>query len=402
MLIRHIAACAAAMSVLAASAVTPREMIGRIHSGPYNAPASFSVTMPQLPDDVVYALEITQSPAVNDTILPVSYLIDWAITQRPGMDRPSPADKGFNAYFDGNFFSLMAERLREQHASDSPAAFMSPRRGGVAVTAQFADLVPALIAAKLSDMLDDPRYTVTAVADTVVDGSRAVAILTRLSSGGTVASEGEYIFYPGETLSPRRITLENNIGAISEQTISARFDPPAEGVDVEPVTEEALMERYPDEFAAFRTSTYRLETLPGRHLPAMAAPAIDGTRFTRTASQMLPAPAALVFLDADSDFTPEVIRQVREAAAMLPYRFDIIWAFVNTNPEAVAPLTATGAGPYETTVTSARSVAADCGAASTIPAVVFAAKDGIVTDFIAGVNKTFASDVIKKMTAIRP
>lgn len=389
-------------AAISSQAISPREVIDRIEPGNYSAPVTFAVTMPQLPDDVVYQLEISQTPAPHDTILPITYLIDWAITQRPGMDSPSPADKGFNAYYDGNFFSLMAERLREQHAAEAPAAFLSPRRGGVAATAQFADLVPALLAAKLSAMMDDPHYSLRAVADTIVDGQKAIAILTRLAAGGTTASEGEYIFYPGEKLTPRRIILENNIGAISEQTITARFDEPSAEALPEPVTEESLLERYPEEFAAFRTSTYRLETLPGRHLPAMAAPATDGTRFTRTASQMLPAPAVMVFLDADSEFTPSVIKQVREAAAVLPYRFDIIWAFVNTNPEAVEPLTATGAGPYETTITSARSIAADCGAASTIPALVFAAKDGIVTDFIAGVNKSFASDVMKKMTAIRP
>ncbi|MDE7152536.1 MAG: hypothetical protein K2O27_09805, partial [Candidatus Amulumruptor sp.] len=81
-------------AALAASPVTPQQLIDRIDAGPYRADVNFSVTMPQLPDDVVYTITLSQTPAAADTLSPVAYLIDWTITKRPGSDTPGAADKG--------------------------------------------------------------------------------------------------------------------------------------------------------------------------------------------------------------------------------------------------------------------------------------------------------------------
>lgn len=393
------AIAAATASLSGAVPADPAGIIARIDTSALAAGAEFAVTMPQLPDDVVYSLRISQTPTPADTLCPAAYLVDWKVTARPGMDEPGAADSGFNAYFAGNYFSLMAERLRERHAEAEPDAFRRPRRGGVAVTGQFADLVPALMAERLREMAADPRYTVTAVADTIVGGEKAVAVLTHLTVGGSTASEGEYLFYPGERLSPRRVTLENNTGSIGEQTVTVSYTRPEAGAA--PTTEDALMALYPDEFSRFRTSAYRLENLPGRHLPAIAAPTLGGDRFTRTASQPLDAPTVVVILDAASEFTPEVIEAVRAARRSLPWRTDVVWAFTDTNPDNIlAVLPSTEAD--ETALRSARAVARDCGAASVIPAVIFAGTDGVVADFIAGFNKSFASDVVRKMTGLQP
>lgn len=403
-------------AVAASSPVTPEDIISRIDTGAYRADATFSVTMPQLPDDVVYSLTINQTPAPDDTICPTAYLIDWAITQRPGMTAPSPSDHGFTAYFSGNHYNLIAERLRERHAESDPDAFMRPQRGGVAVTSQFADLVPSIMAARLRDMNADPHYTLIAVADTTVGGEKAVALIARMTVDGTVASEGEYLFYPGERLTPRRIVLENNTGSISEQTVTTKFSRPAEaGSSPAPVSEDQLIAAYPDEFERFRTSSYRLETLPGRHLPAIAVPIASGRlsnrptshgsdddeRYTRTASQSLDAPTVIVLLEAKSEFTPKVIEAVRDAARQLPWRIDILWTFTDTNPDDVeAAMPAPGTN--ELVLMSARSVARDCGAGSMLPAIVFAGRDGIVTDFTAGYNNSLSSDVLKKMMGLKP
>lgn len=393
---------ALAISAAAARAAVPADpadIIARIDTTALTAEAQFAVTMPQLPDDVVYSLRISQTPAPADTLCPAAYLVDWTVTSRPGMEEPGAADSGFNAYFTGNYYSLMAERLRERHAATEPTAFTRPHRGGVAATGQFADLVPALMAERLAEMAADPRYTLTAVADTLVGGEHAVAILTSLTSGGATASEGEYLFYPGERLAPRRVTLENNTGSIGEQTITVKYSRPTAGSA--PTTEDDLMALYPDEFERFRTSAYRLENLPRRHLPAIAAPTLAGGRYTRTASQRLDAPTVVVLLDARSEFTPEVIKAVRSARRTLPWRTDVVWAFTDTNPDAIlAVLPATETD--ETALRSARAVARDCGAGSVIPAVIFAGTDGIVADYIAGFNKSFESDVVKKMTGLQP
>lgn len=391
-----------AAAATASPPVTPADIIARIDTASYSGEATFSVTMPQLPDDVVYSLAIAQTPTPADTICPVAYLIDWTITQRPGMTGPTAADKGFYAYFDGNHYSLMAERLRERHMATDPDAFTRPRRGGVAVTSQFADLVPALMGLRLREMLDDPRYTLTAIADTTVNGEHAVALLATMTAGGSVASEAEYLFYPGERLRPRRVVLENNTGSIGEQTVTAQF---AQGsaTPAAPLDEESLIALYPDEFARFRTSTYRLETLPGRYLPAIAAPTLGGGRYARNASQPLEAPTAIVLLEARSQFTPEVVSAVRDAARQLPWPVAVIWAFTDTNPDDVAAVMGDSTpGADETVLCSARSVARDCGAASTLPAIVFAGRDGIVAGYIAGFNNSLASDVVKKMMGLRP
>lgn len=389
-----------AVVALAAYPTTPSEIINSIEPGAYRADADFAVTMPQLPDDVVYSLTISQTPAPTDTLCPAAYLIDWTVTQRPGMSEPTMADHGFTSYFYGNHYSLLAERLRERHADTDQVSFMRPHRGGIAVTSQFADLVPSILAAKLRDMESDPRYTLIARPDTTVSGEKAVALLTTLTIDGTVASEGEYIFYPGEHLVPRRITLENNTGSIGEQTVTVKFARPTDaGAAPAPTNEESLIAAYPEEFERYRTSSYRLENLPGRHLPAIAAPTANGKRYARTASQTLDAPAVVVLLEARSEFTPNVIEAVRTAARQLPWRADILWAFTDTNPddvEAVMP----APGTDETILLSARSIARDCGAGSMLPAIVFVGRDGIVTDFTAGYNNSLASDVLKKMMAL--
>lgn len=390
-------------AALAASPVTPQQLIDRIDAGPYRADVDFSVTMPQLPDDVVYTITLSQTPAAADTLCPVAYLIDWTITKRPGSDTPGAADKGFSAYFDGNHYSLIAERLRERHFDSDPDAFMRPRRGGVAVTTQFAEFIPALMAQKLREMAADPRYTVTAVPDTVVGGEKAAAIITTFNSGGATTSEAEYIFYPGEKLAPRRVVLENNTGSIGEQTITATFAPPQQaGSAPAPVTEDALMTLYPEEFARFRTSSYRLENLPGSHLPAIASPTLDGNRYTRTASQTLDAPTVLVLLDAGSGFTSEVIDAVRTAARQIPWRVDIVWAFTDNDPDRVAEVIDSVDGRNETILRSSTAVARDCGATAMLPAIIFAGRDGIVSDFIAGFNNSLSSDVVKKIMAMKP
>ncbi len=404
-----------AAAISASSPVTPEDIINRIDTGAYRADATFSVTMPQLPDDVIYSLTISQTPAPTDTLCPAAYLIDWAITQRPGMTSPSPSDHGFTSYFNGNHYNLIAERLRERHIESDPGAFMRPQRGGVAVTSQFADLVPAIMANRLREMSADPRYTLTAVADTTVAGEKAVALIARMTVDGAVASEGEYLFYPGERLTPRRIVLENNTGSISEQTVTTKFDRPTDaGSAPAPVSEDQLIAAYPDEFERFRTSSYRLETLPGRHFPAIAVPILNGDRptrttsssddddrYTRTASQGFDVPTVIVLLEAKSEFTPKVIEAVREAARQLPWRIDILWTFTDTNPNDVEAVISKP-GSDETILRSARSVARDCGAGSMLPAIIFAGRDGIVKDFTAGYNNSLSSDVLKKMMGLNP
>lgn len=397
----HILLSLIAAASAAAAPTTPEQIIDRIDTGAYRAEADFCVTMPQLPDDVIYSLTISQTPEATDTLCPAAYLIDWAITQRPGMTEPSAADKGFTAYFDGNHYSLVAERLRERHADTDIDAFTRPKHGGVAVSSQFADLVPALMADHLRELAADPRYSFRAIADTIVGGEHYAALRYTMLVDGSVAAEGQYYFYHGERLAPCRIILENNPGSISEQTVTTNYRKPIEaGETPAPVSEDALIALYPDEFERFRTSSYRLETLPGRHLPAIAARTPAGERYTRTASQALDAPTVIVLLQANSEFSPKVIEAVRSAAANLPWRVDILWTFTDTNPDLVEAAV-TPDSDEETVLMSASAVARDCGALSMLPAIVFAGRDGIVTDYTAGYNNSLSSDVLKKMMGLQ-
>lgn len=364
----------------------------------YNDTVRFTVGMPQLADDVVYDVALRQIPAESDPLLPCSYIIDWQLT---GRDEPS---RGFSAYFAGNHYRYSARRLQEYHYEADSMAFRPREIGGlkgegVQRTAQFATLLPALLADEIKSMAKDPSCSIALNSDTIIGGvgRTALRIVRRLDGQQQTASEAEMIF-DSSTLLPIRLHYENSPGTVSEQTVDADYRRATVGdaADCPALTEEQLIAIYPDIFASCRRSNFRVENLPGNPMPEFALPTLTGERYSRLATDRFAAPTLIAVLDPEGGFTGQFIDAIRQGVAQLPFAADIIWAFTGNHIDTIEALT----GPSrlgETTLISARGLARDCGAA-TLPAAIICGKDGRVADIIVGYNNNLAADVIQKTT----
>lgn len=362
----------------------------------YSAKAVFSVTMPQLNDDVVYSLTLNQQRAAEpDTLLPCRYLIDWAMTSR------EPEVKGFSAYYDGNHFRYSGERLQEYHASADAVPFtMHGRNGqptGVHRTAQFANLIPATLADELRFMQQNPDYTLSLRPDTLISGIQCVAIEAVMKLNGVTAMEATYTFDP-ETLMPTGALMENNPGSISEQSVTVSYSDTRLSNSCPDINEASLMRSYPDVFGNFRQSNFRIENLPGSRLPGFALQTTTGERYLRRTADELAAPTVVALLDASHGFTPDIVNDLRNALDALPYNAELIMAFMDKHVDAVE-----GAVPElrpgEHLLIGARPLARDCGAAD-MPAFILCDATGVVKNVLLGYNKDLATDVIQKMVLI--
>lgn len=369
----------------------------------YRSEATFTVSMPQLADDVIYDLSLTQQASPADTLMPVSYLIDWTMH--------GTGATGFSAYFNGNHYRFGGERLQEYHTEGDPAPFTPVTRAlnatgnaqrrtnpGVHRSAQFVNLLPEEIGATISAMLRDPAYTVTLHPDTTVNGRKVTVIDAIMTIQGTVAQEAEYTFDPATRL-PLKIVLENNPGSLSEQTVTVSYANSSVTDSCPAITEETLMTKYPDVFASMRQSNFRIENLAGRQLPGFALLTSTGERYSRRTSDPFRAPTIVAILEAKAGFTPEVIASLREAVDRLPYPADLIMAFTDNHVDTVESIVG-GLRPGEHLLMSAAALQRDCGAA-TLPAIIIADRSGLVTNVILGFNNDLAEDVIQKMALIR-
>lgn len=364
----------------------------------YDANARLTVSMPQLDEDVVYRLTLHSRPVtIGDTLSPCDYLIDWLIENHDGA-------AGFSAYYNGNHYRYSGERLQEYHAADDPTPFISEgKRKSVQETAQFINLLPRFMSEELNDILRNPDYTVALHPDTLIDGRRLTVLDATLTIGGSVAKEVEYAFAP-DTFLPVRIRMENNPGSISEQSIAIDYCIPDESQSditaLNVITEENLMNRYPDIFEKFRQSNFRIENLPGNRLPGFALPTTTGERYSRRTADGFHAPTLIAILDAETAFTPQLIASLRSAIDRLPYEADIILAFTGNHTDTIEQ----AAGRIrmgEHMLMGAGPLARNCGV-TVPPAVIIADKDGMVTDVLIGYNKDMDSDVIQKMALLKP
>lgn len=361
----------------------------------YSAMARFSVSMPQLAEDVIYDVSMTQKDSPADPLGCDSYLLDWRLSSRDN------GRSGFSAYFGGNHYRHSDERLQEYHLQWDSIPFMPGLIGsksqGVHRSAQFFNMLPQAIAADLRSMSTDSAYTLSLHPDTLVSGLHVVGINARLIRNGITAMEAEYLFAT-RTFLPLRIRFENNPGSISEQSVYIDYLSSDTG-PIDPITEPWLIQRYPDVFARFRESNFRIENLPGQRLPAFALPTTTGERYARRSSDTFRAPTIVALLDATTGFTPDVVAALRLAVDRLPFDADLIMAFTDNVADRVEAIVAR-TRPGEHLLTSAHPLIRDCGAAS-LPAIILVGPDGIVRNVILGYNNDLASDVIQKMALIK-
>lgn len=389
----------AGLNVSRAATPTISDIISRLATdSAYTAEVDFSVTMPQMPEDVIYTVTLHQRPADTDSLAPCRYLIEWLLT---GRDRPV---NGFSAYFDGHHYRFSGTKLQEYHTSYDPTPFLptllgSSRAIGVQRSAQFVELLPSFLAEKLRSMATDPRYTISLIPDTLISGMPCTVVDAVMTIDGTTAMEGEYVF-SRLSLLPLRSTLENNPGAVAEQTVTASYrHAPDSACFTEPLSEQLLIDRWPEPFARFRTGNFRLENLRGLPLPDIAAHTLSGRRYIHSSGSPLRAPTIAVIMNSPQVFNSDLISSIRTLPQILPLSTDILWIFVDSHPESVQQLVGQPVDG-EQTLLSARSVARDCGVAS-LPAIILINSDGTIADSIIGFRKGLSSIIAQKMAFIK-
>lgn len=357
--------------------------------------AKFTVSMPQLGQDVVYSLTLTSLPAVDTLLFPCSYLIDWTLQQ----DTPR---HGFSAYYSGNHFRYGGDKIQEYHASLDSVPFVPQKYGavnavGVQSSAQFVNLLPVSIAETLEKLVSDSSTTALFIPDTIVGGTHVSAIRAISMMNGEVGAENEFIL-DKNTLFPKRILTENSPGSIGEQTVLVEFDAPRFQPKVRELNEQVLIALYPEPFTLMRRSSFSLENLKNRPLPGFSIPTPTGERYSRMAGDAFAATTVLALIDPAASFAPAVVDELRQAVEQSPVPVNLILAFTSNNADLIEDVAGTPL-PGEAILQSARSLSQDFGAAQ-LPSMLIVDTAGIVKDIIVGYNNGLSSNVIQKIALI--
>lgn len=376
------------LSILAQGA----EQLGAslLHTSEYSGKATFEALLPSAADPVIYEVEL-QSEFSTDSLAPCSYYITWA-TQSP-----SGPLTGFSAYFDGHHYRFRNNKLQEYHFSENETAFLPGGEGtmdqGVQSRAQFADLLPQFLGAKMIEIATDSAYSYTFHPDTLVNRKRSIVVDGVKMSRGYETQRFTYVF-DKETLMPVLIDQVNSPGSISEQLVTVAYGQSEQ----EPfsLSEQSLMERWPDAFERFRQNTFRVENLVGEAMPAFSCPmAYSADRCTHHAGEPLGVPTVIVALDPSVGTTYETVQSVRRAVEQLPSRTEVYWTF-RTNKEDEAVNAIDTIGPDERILLSANGLMRDAGI-TLFPTIIICSADGKVAEVICGYNNTIEEIVIQKM-----
>lgn len=348
----------------------------------------YELLLASLAEPVTYTINLRSTTAPDDSLAAADYIIDWSLPA------PSGISSGFSSYFDGTHYRMRDSRLQEYHNEWNPEVF-APSGDvlrGVQNQAQFIELLPQTIGRRFLEMSADSTY-IYKVENTTFDGTPATIVRGVRRAAGFDGAEYVYIL-DSETLLPRRLEFENNPGQIGEQSIVVTYS----GVkELSPcaINQATLEAEKAEAFENFRESTFSLETLPGKPLPRITARTSTGERYSHDRGETFTAPTVIAFLDAQVGSTPGVIVAVRNAVDMLPQQTDVVWAFLNhraDDVEAAVPQIR----PGEHLLVAARGAARDCGVGAVTPVLIFASRDGRVTDFIIGDNQDLTSLVLQK------
>ncbi len=384
---------------VAAVAVVPQDIPARLRNmADCKVLAAVEVTLPMAADDrdqIDYGIVALSRAAGSDTLLPVDYLVEWTLPSPEGT-----VSKGFTSYFAGHLYRFRDSRLREYHFDDNPDPFLSAD-GGVQRSTQFMDVLPYFLADEIERIISDSTYTVTWNENVSVDGLPASVLRADQEINGEIVGELTYVF-DTETMVLRRIVREMSPGTISEQTVTVRYSVPGGDVvsrDV-PVTEDEVMEIYPDVFTRFREKNYRLTSLPGQPVPEIALQSASGSRYTHPRGEKFAVPTVIAFVDENVSTTPDAAKAVRNAVASLPFTSDIVWVFMSSRPDDVVDAIPGGVQQGETLLYGGRNVIREFGVTET-PSIVIAGQTGRVVDVVVGYNKDLESDVIKKVALAR-
>lgn len=376
----------------AGAAMTLEEVIGRLENArSFAATAEYAVTLPQAQDDIVYKVDLLSDKADGDSLCEADYLIRWELPT------PSGLSEGFLGYFDGHHYRFRDRRLQEYHYEWDSVPFITAG-GGVQRNGQFVDLLPQEIGALLRRMSADSLVSLSFTPDTVVGGERMIGVTAVRSVRGYTGLIMRLLLDSRSGM-PVLIDNEFNPGQISEQLVVVRYAYPSEvAAETVPVSEEALVARFPDVFEKYRESNYSIESLRGGPVPGFSLPTPAGERYTRAKGDSFAAPTVIALIDPAAGFARETVDALREAAARSPKAVNLVMAFVSSNADRIEELTG-GLAPGEAVLMSARSLARDCGATA-FPAIIVADEEGNVADVILGFNNSLPADVIQSVATL--
>lgn len=356
----------------------------------YTARATYEVLLPNTDSPVTYSVNLMSYPTKSDTLSPCEYLIDWS----PVLKDKTPVMDGFASYFNGNFFRFNGGKLLEYHFNDNPSPF-APRgyaTGGVQQKEQFASLLLQMLADDLRKMAADTSYTFT-----IAPKASGIEVKGSQTLRGYLCSEFTYRFN-AEGL-PEFKEVTTNPGQMGEQVITVNYAPASTNSKCYSITEQSLIEHFPEIFEKYRRDSFALESLRGALLPSFAVPTIKRDRYSHQRGEALGTPTVIAVLENSVDATAEVVAALRSAMDALPFSANLILAFTDKDTDVVSETTG-AQRPGEVILVSARSLARDCGITDT-PSIIFCSPDGTVADIHVGRNNNLRDIVIQKATLSR-
>lgn len=378
------------MTIVDVEAVTPRDVASNLTDmGPFCGRATVEVQLPMSNDnEIKYSIDLLSSESENDSLSPVSYLIDWTLPTPMGVSH------GFTSYFNGNLYRFRdGAPLQEYHFDKNPDPFLVsavPVQKGV----QFLDILPVYVGEEINNMLDDSTFTVRWWEDTVFNGSKVNVLKARRIVNDLEVGNWLIVLNP-ETDKPILVEKEMSPGSVGEQTVIVRYDECSFAKTL-PLSEEQLVDLYPQEFSNFRQDSWKLERLVGKNLPGFSLPMSDGSRFSHSKGETLSSPSIFVFLEENLPSTPQFIEDLRQTVAALPFNVDIYWIFLSNRLDEIAE-TVGRTFPGEVVLTSGRNITKDFGVTVT-PSTLLASRQGEVLEIIQGLNNDLQQIVIDKMT----
>ncbi|MDE5811199.1 MAG: hypothetical protein K2H61_02695, partial [Muribaculaceae bacterium] len=378
---------AALLASLTVFATTPSltDIAARVDSlTPYSASVDYIVTLPAAADDITYSINIfSLDTAADDPLGTPGYLIEWQLNadSDSGNRNNREINRGFTAYDRGNLYRYANGRLNEYHLPADSTVFTAG--GGLHRMVQFAELLPTSIAAQLRQFATDPERYQSEISSS---GQRINVKVSEIVKGLTARNIA--IAFDAADFQPQSMLIENNPGTIAEQTVSARYNRAATALPAA-LTEQALAERYPEEFGRRRAATLTVDQLKGEPLPAFSAPTVWGGRYSYERGQALAAPTIIAVLgDCDPDSAAEIVNTLRSvngavngtvngAGGAINLIFTLRSNDIDTAEEIVGEARA-----GEETLISARSMIRDLGIRQ-FPTLIFVGRDGRVVNTVA-------------------
>ena len=349
----------------------------------YSADASFEVWLPSAAEPVIYELKLSQAEGTQgDSLMDCRYLIEWTL------HTPSGPTSGFSSYFDGNYYRFNNNKMLEYHMNgDADVLAPGGQPGnGVQQRGQFVDLLPASLSAQLHAMATDPAYSYT-----LTERNGRSTVEGKYSINGETVKEFKYVFETNSAL-PVQLDIDTSPNLISEQNITVRYSG-SEYSDV-PASEDALVGLYPEAFAKYRRSNFRLESLVDQPAPEFAVSRLGGERYIHHRGDGFGVPTVIAFLDSSVGTPAETVSSLRQAVGEYPGGLQLILAFDDNRADEVAALTGK-TQPDEVVLTGAKTMSRDFGVVDR-PTIVLCDSQGNIRHIIVGMNKNLADEVLQQ------